>query len=179
VLADEYLGVTYNPVFGVFRRTHILDLDPSQVMIIKNYGSQSEDFILVKDTKQDIKSTTTQLHVEFEMCDVTGLGSHYASSHAFRSALLNESQPYHSQHVISIAKVHALCPRLSKEMMAQVERLPPLPTDNGSPELEQLMQQYHNFFASHGAHVVLRITLGGVLHVVLQANSNSEGHGDG
>jgi MAC/Perforin domain len=183
VLADEYLGVTYNPVCGAFGRTRILDLGPSQVKIIKHSGSQSEEFVLVKDTKQDIKSTATQLHVEFEMRDVAGLSSHYSSSHAFKSALSNESQLYHSQHVISVAKINALCPRLSMEMIARINRLPPLPAASlsgpGSPESKQLMQQYHDFFASHGTHVVLRVALGGVLRVVSQANSNSEERTDG
>jgi MAC/Perforin domain len=180
VLADEYLGVTYNPVCGAFGRTRILDLGSSQVKIIKHSGGQSEEFVLVKDTKQDNKSTATQLHVEFEMRDVAGLSSHYSSSHGFKSALSNESQLYHSQHVISVAKINALCPRLSKEMIAQIDRLPPLLASGpGSPESMQLMQQYHDFFASYGTHVVLRLALGGVLRVVSQANSNSVERTDG
>ncbi|KAF8815993.1 hypothetical protein BYT27DRAFT_7238143 [Phlegmacium glaucopus] len=177
-LADEYLGVTYNPVSGLFGRTRILELRPSDVKITKQAGGQSDEFSHIKDTKQDHKTTATRLHVEFEMREVAGLSSHYSSSHTFKSAMSAESQLYLSQHLIYVAKVNVGDPRLSEKMIAEIKRLPPLHTASG-PTKSALMQQYYDFFQKYGTHVILRVALGGVLRIVFQTNSNAEERIDG
>jgi hypothetical protein len=38
------------------------------------------------------------------------------------------------------------------------------------------MQHYHDFFASHGTHVVLRVALGGILRVISRAHKDMQEH---
>jgi MAC/Perforin domain len=173
VLADEYLGVTYNPVSGAFGRTCVLELDPSNIKFEKFSDHRSENFVSVEDTNQDIDPTASRLGVvDFQMRNVPGLSSHYSSSLAFRSARSVESQLHLLRCVTAVANVPDNT-ALSKEMMGQIERLPPLPAASGSTESRQAMQQYHDFFASHGTHIVLRVAFGGVLRVVSQAMEGS------
>jgi MAC/Perforin domain len=173
VLADEYLGVTYNPVSGAFGRTCVLELDPSDTKIEKFFDHRSENFVSVKDTNQDIDPTASRLGVvDFQMRDVPGLSSHYSSSLAFRSARSVESQLHLLRCVTAVANVPDNT-TLSREMMGQIERLPPLPAASESTESRQAMQQYHDFFASHGTHIVLRVAFGGILRVVSQAMEGS------
>jgi MAC/Perforin domain len=176
VLADEYLGVTYNPVSGAFGRACVLELDPSDIRIEKFSDHRSENFVSVKDNNQDNDPTASRLGVvDFQMRDVPGLSSHYSSSLAFKSARSVESQLHLLRCVTAVANVpHNAA--LSKEMMAQIERLPPLPAAGGSTESRQAMQamqQYHDFFASHGTHIVLRVAFGGVLRVISQVMEGS------
>jgi hypothetical protein len=63
-----------------------------------------------------------------------------------------------AQHITAEAYVSLLCPALSPEMLGIIRRLPPW-----SAESEN---QYHEFFSTHGTHVVLRLALGGNLRVV-------------
>lgn len=110
------------------------------------------------------------------MRQVAGLSSHYSSSHTFNATTSTDSQFYRSQHIISVAKVTTLSPSLSREMVAEINQLPQLLPTDGQPS--ELMDHYYDFFQRHGTHVVLCVALGGILRVVLHANSNTKEHTD-
>ena len=118
VLADEYLGVTYNPVSSAFGCTCVLELDPSNIKIQKFSNHDSEEFVSVK---QDSNLTTSRLGVSaLQMHDVPCLSSHYSSSLTFKLARSAESQVHLLHCVTAVANV----PKntvLSKEMMALIE----------------------------------------------------------
>jgi MAC/Perforin domain len=169
ILANEYLGVTYDPVCGVFGRACVLKLGSADVGIDEHPGSQSEQFVRVNDIKEDRTLVATRLRVDFEMRDVVSLNAHYSTSKDFKVALSSKSQLYLSQHITAVAKIACLSPQLSEEMITEINQLP-----QWSESSDESKQQYYDFFASHGTHVVLRVALGGVLRVIAQTDTNME-----
>lgn len=61
---------------------------------------------------------------------------------------------------------------LSNEILTRIDQLPSLP--NELAETSEAMEQYYDFFESHGTHVVLQVVLGGLLRVVVQ-EMNTDG----
>ncbi|KAF8816001.1 hypothetical protein BYT27DRAFT_7185726 [Phlegmacium glaucopus] len=162
-LAEEYLGIVYNPIRGAFGRTSVLEFNPSHIEVERFSDHQPKDF---RFTNQDHDPTASLLNVA-DLPRYASLSSHYSSSFGFDSAKSEKSELYVLHMVTAVAKIRGNPTKLSKDMITRINRLPPLPAT--LDESSQSMQQYHDFFESHGTHVVLCVALGGLLRVVLQA----------
>jgi hypothetical protein len=79
-----------------------------------------------------------------------------------------ESQIYQAKQSSAIAKIIPVRPRLSDEMLNQINQL--LPWSSDSPDSQQ---QYYDFFSSFGTHVVLRVALGGLLRIVSKVDTST------
>ena len=161
------MGFTYNPIYGNLGSSCVLVLEQSDVQIVKGTSHQFEQIVYDKDAKEHVSLTASQLRADFKMRDVAGLSSHYSSSTAFESAVSWDSHVYIARKLTAVARVVPLRPRLSAAMLNQINRLPRWSTETES--------DYHNFFESHGTHVVLCAALGGVLRIISRGNMLDEG----
>jgi hypothetical protein len=137
-------------------------LDQSSIHIVKCSSRQFEEIVHDKDAKERSSLTASRLRADFKMRDVAGLSAHYSSSTSLESAVSSESHLYVARKLTAVARVVSLGPRLSAEMLNQINRLPRWSTETEA--------DYHNFFASHGTHVVLRAALGGILRIVARGD---------
>ncbi|KAJ7121586.1 hypothetical protein C8R44DRAFT_167341 [Mycena epipterygia] len=155
-LSDTYLGVTYDPIHRSFGRTCVLDLAPSAIKFEKGPPQQPEDFMqTTAETRQE----------QGDRPDGDGLKATYSSSSGFQSAESRKSESYIFRHLVEVATINSPPSglQLSTEMRRLIERLPPWSLES--------QQQYDEFFANHGTHVVKSLALGGVLRVLVDSAS--------
>ncbi|KAJ7785040.1 hypothetical protein DFH07DRAFT_934929 [Mycena maculata] len=158
-LADQFLGVTYDPISGSYGRTCALKLGPSDVRFRK--GSSAETyFTQAEDVQEKKTAVATRLRCDFDVPQLARLSAYYSTSHGVKHAWNSGSQLYVAQHLMEEAAVHPLCPELSKDMLKIISKLPPWSEDS--------RPQYNDFFNSHGTHVVLRLALGGNIRIVVK-----------
>jgi hypothetical protein len=98
------------------------------------------------------------------------LSSHYSSSLAFNSAKSEKSEVHLVRVATAVTNLSASSKTLSNEILTRINQLPPLP--NELAEASVAMEQYYDFFESHGTHVVLQVVLGGLLRVVQEINTD-------
>ncbi|KAJ6488915.1 hypothetical protein C8R45DRAFT_1143154 [Mycena sanguinolenta] len=169
-LANLYLGVTYNPLTGVFGRKRILLLDASEIMFSGGPDRQAETFRKEVADDRAKKGIATQLQWDFSIPDIVSLDANYTSSSAIQSASTEDSMLYAANHVTGLISAEVLEAQLSPEMLDIISRLPPW-----SEQSKQSKARYHEFFSQHGTHVVLRLALGGNLRVVIRGGKNNKG----
>ena len=92
------------------------------------------------------------------MRDVAGFSSYYSTSTDLESAMSSESQLHIVRIRTAVAKVTTLRPRLNDAMIKEISKLPRWSPDN--------KEDYHDFFESHGTHVVVCAVLGGILRIL-------------
>ncbi|KAJ7714596.1 hypothetical protein B0H16DRAFT_1742513 [Mycena metata] len=155
-LTSSYLGNMHDINHGTYGRKSVLSmLDvPIQYTAPPN---QNEEF-------EQRQKTHRQQASDFSM----RREEHYSSNWAFQSAVSTHSQQYSLHHIIQIATADPDRVELSAEMRNIISRMPPF-----SAESEQ---QYMQFFANYGTHVVTRLALGGVLRVVLDSRDEVSKH---
>ncbi|KAJ7348406.1 hypothetical protein DFH08DRAFT_1079885 [Mycena albidolilacea] len=158
-LADQFLGVTYDPISGSYGRTCVLELGPSEVGFRKGSGAESY-FTQADDVQEENTAVATRLRCDFDVPNLARLNIHYSTSDGVKHARNSGSHLYVAQHLMEEAAVRPLCPHLSKDMLQIISSLPPW-SDASKP-------QYNDFFHSHGTHVVLRLALGGNIRIVVK-----------
>ncbi|KAJ6470879.1 hypothetical protein C8R45DRAFT_1078353 [Mycena sanguinolenta] len=162
-LADQFLGVTYDPISGAYGRTCVLKLGPADVKFRRASGAETY-FTQAEDVEQENTAIATRLRCDFDVPQFARLSAHYSTSDGVKHAQSRDSQLYVAQHLLEEVAVHPLCPDLSKDMLRIISKLPPLS--------EESRPQYNDFFNSHGTHVVLRLALGGNIRIVVKNAHN-------
>ncbi|KAJ7040040.1 hypothetical protein C8F04DRAFT_1178394 [Mycena alexandri] len=158
-LADQFLGVTYDPISGSYGRTCVLKLDPSEVIFRKGSGADMH-FTQAEDVQEESTAVAIHLRCDFDVPQLARLSAHYSTSDGIKHAWNRGSQLYVSQYLMEEVAVDPLCPEVSKDMLKIISKLPPWS--------EQSKPQYNDFFRSHGTHVVLRLALGGKIRIVVE-----------
>lgn len=158
-LADQFLGVTYDPISGSYGRTCVLELGPSEVGFRKGSGTETY-FTQADDVQEENTAVATRLRCDFDVPNLAKLSAHYSTSDGVKHARNGESHLYVAQHLMEEAAVRPLCPHLSEDMLQIISSLPPW--SNASKP------QYNDFFHCHGTHVVLRLALGGNIRIVVK-----------
>jgi hypothetical protein len=151
-------------VNGKFGRGCVLALNPSDIRVALSSGRQFEQILHKEAHIEDAKFIASQLRVDFEMRDIVGWNSSYSASSSVTSALSSGSRLHMTKKVIAIVDLLPLRPRLSEEMIKQIELLPRWSDDT--------VDQYDNFFERYGTHVVLRAAFGGVLWILSRGKTN-------
>ncbi|KAJ7714229.1 hypothetical protein B0H14DRAFT_3635394 [Mycena olivaceomarginata] len=158
-LADQFLGVTYDPISGSYGRRCVLELGPSEVGFRKGSGAETY-FTQVEDVEEENTAVATRLRCDFDVPNLARLSAHYPTSDGVKHAWNSGSHLYVAQHLMEEAAVRPLCPHLSKDMLQIISKLPPWS--------EESKPQYIGFFHSYGTHVVLRLALGGNIRIVVK-----------
>ncbi|KAJ6561733.1 hypothetical protein B0H19DRAFT_1287009 [Mycena capillaripes] len=144
-LADQFLGVTYDPISGSYGRTCVLELGPSDVEFRKGSGAETT-FTQAEDVQEENTAVATRLRCDFAVPNLARLSAHYSTSDGVKHAWNNGSHLYVAQHLMEEAAI--------------ISKLPPWS--------EASKPQYNDFFHSHGTHVVLRLALGGKIRIVVK-----------
>ncbi|KAJ7267855.1 hypothetical protein C8J57DRAFT_1613974 [Mycena rebaudengoi] len=166
-LADQFLGVTYDPISGSYGRTCVLKLGSLDVGFRKGSGAETH-FTQADDVQENKAAVATRLRCDFDVPQLARLSAHYSTSHGVKHAWNSVSQLYIAQHLMEEAAVHPLCPELSKDMLKIISKLPPWS--------EESAPQYSDFFNSHGTHVMLRLALGGNIRIVVKNSDGVDEH---
>ena len=146
----------------MFGGTCILKFEPSDIKVER---IEPKDLIFTQQ-----KNDPTALLLNARGFPISAsLSSHYSSSLAFNSAKSEKSEVYLFRVTTGVINFSASSMTLSEEMITHIAQLPPLPDELArTSEANQAMEQYYDFFESHGTHVVLQVSLGGLLRVVRQ-----------
>ncbi|KAJ6561737.1 hypothetical protein B0H19DRAFT_1259386 [Mycena capillaripes] len=148
-LIASYFGVTYDVTHGSFGRSSGLDLKDLHLQLTVPNNQQKE-----------FEQLTTPLPTS-ERPDAERLRAHYSSDWGFKSALQPQSRCYILHHVIRVVSVDTGTLKLGAHIQEEVENLPPW-----SPKSAE---QYMDFFARHGTHILAKLALGGMLRVIVHS----------
>ncbi|KAJ6503742.1 hypothetical protein C8R45DRAFT_1070307 [Mycena sanguinolenta] len=171
-LARQYLGVTYNPVNGIFGLTPVLDgdLDSFHHRLISHPTKGLRRVRLaLKSLRNALLRAFSRIFRRVE--PVVGTEQHYANWPAFLASREDDSRVFAWQVVTAEASIHHhKQPQVSRDFRDVIAELP-----KWSESDEVSRKRYDHFFSTHGTHVVLRVALGGVVRVVVTDHRGLEG----
>ncbi|KAF7366103.1 Protein hedgehog [Mycena venus] len=106
-LADQFLGVTYDPISGSYGRTCVLDLGPSEVGFRKGSGAETY-FTQADDVHEENTAVATRLRCDFDVPNLARLNAHYSTSDGVKHARNSGSHLYVAQHLMEEAALTPL-----------------------------------------------------------------------
>ncbi|KAJ7907595.1 hypothetical protein B0H13DRAFT_1879428 [Mycena leptocephala] len=154
-ITDSYLGFTYDIKRGTFGRKSVLRRGDLAIQFIAP-PNQDEEFMEKTASHGQHTSNVSRGGGE-------DLQFHYTSSYALRSAISDTSQQYSLHHIIQIAAFDPDRVELSSEMRNMIARLPSFSSQS------QSKRQYNKLFTDYGTHVATRLTLGGLVRVIIDS----------
>ncbi|KAJ7890842.1 hypothetical protein B0H14DRAFT_2560968 [Mycena olivaceomarginata] len=106
-LADQFLGVTYDPISGSYGRTCVLELGPSEVGFRKGSGAETY-FTQADDVQEENTAVATRLRCDFDVPNLARLSAHYSTSDSVKHARNSGSHMYVAQHLMEEAAFTSL-----------------------------------------------------------------------
>jgi hypothetical protein len=154
----RYLGVVYNPIHNTFGRVPVVVFDKSEVQIDRDISTQFE--LIAFQNEAQFRSTTSAQQLKLASKAGNFAASDQPSTSASPSA---NAWVYKGTKLIGIARLETLVPTLSRDMIEEIEKLPPWSIETHN--------RYARFFTTHGTHVNTSVALGGTLRITWRADT--------